>query len=369
VTSRVGVNLLWCVPGLVGGSEEYITRQLAGVTDVELVLFALRGFASAHPELGERFPIVTAPIDGHRRSVRVASEHTWLAVRTRERRLDLLHHAGGTLPRPQPAPGLVTIHDLQYLSYPQYFGRLKLAWLVSAVPSAVQHAVVVTVPSEYVKGTIVSAFDCPPEHVVVVPHGFEASAEPTDVGALRSRYGIRGRSILYPAVTHPHKNHVLLLQAFAALGPEYRDVVLVLLGGSGLAADAVTSEIERLGVSDRVIRPGRVPAADRDGFYRVATLTAFPSLYEGFGAPVLEAMALGCPVVAARATALPEVVGAAGMLIDPAAVDEWCATLATLLDDEAERSRLIEAGRRRAARFTTTASAAALSDAYRLALR
>jgi alpha-1,3-rhamnosyl/mannosyltransferase len=369
VTPRVGVNLLWCLPGLVGGSEEYITRQLAGVSDVELVLFAVRGFAEAHPELRDRFPIVTAPLDGRRRGVRVAVEHTWLPAKTREGRLHLLHHAGGTLPRPQPAPGLVTIHDLQYLAYPQYFGRLKLAWLVSAVPAAVHHAVAVTVPSEYVKSTVVTAFDCPPERVVVVPHGYEPPFQRPDLGELRARYGVSGRCILYPAITHPHKNHVFLVRAFAALGPGYDDVVLVLLGGSGSAADAVSAEIERRGLTERVIRPGRVHDADRDGLYRVATVMAFPSLYEGFGAPVLEAMALGCPVVAANTTALPEVVGDAGVLVDPASAEEWRDALARLLDDDAERGRLGEAGRQRAARFTPATSAQALLDAYRLSLR
>jgi alpha-1,3-rhamnosyl/mannosyltransferase len=372
VSERVGVNLLWCLPGLVGGSEEYVARQLAGVADagpddVDLVLFAARGYSDAHPELTGRLPIVTAPLTGSRRSVRVAFEHTWLPARAREWRIDLLHHAGGTLPRPQPAPGLVTIHDLQYLSYPQYFGRLKLAWLASAVPAAVEHAVTVTVPSEYVKATVVDAFNCPGERVAVVPHGLgariDAPAAPDD---LRARYGIAERFILYPAITHPHKNHVLLVRAFVALGPRYDDVALVLLGGAGAAEGAVRAEIERLGVSDRVIRPGRIPAADRDGLYRLATVLAFPSQYEGFGAPVLEAMAYGCPVVAARAAALPEVVSDAGLLLDSASVDEWRDVLGALIDDESERGRLAAAGRRRAAHFTAAASARALLDAYRL---
>src|SRR5262245_14896477 len=121
MSTSVGVNLLWCVPGQVGGSEEYLARQLVGVgvDEFALKLFALRRYAAAHPELAERFPIVTAPIDGRRRSVRIAVEHTWLPARARERRLRLLHHGGGTMPRAQPAPGLLTIHDLQYLTYPE----------------------------------------------------------------------------------------------------------------------------------------------------------------------------------------------------------------------------------------------------------
>jgi glycosyltransferase involved in cell wall biosynthesis len=370
----VGVNLLWCRPGEVGGSEEYLARQLAGLADLEpddleLVLFVLPGYPAAHPDLAERFDMVRAPTDGRRRGVRVAVEHTWLAARTRERRLQLLHHAGGTMPRGLAAPGLLTVHDLQYLAYPRFFSRLKLTWLATAVPTSVRRAASMTVPSEFVKSTVVSSFGYPADRVVVVPHGLDASlgASLLDEPGLRARYGLPGPFVLYPAITHPHKNHVLLVRAFAGLDGDDR-LRLVLLGGAGAADDEVSAEVERLGIGARVVRPGRVPDEDRDGLYRLATLTAFPSLYEGFGAPVLEAMALGSPVVAADATALPEVVGAAGVLVDPFDEDTWRDALARLLNDGAERARLARLGRSRARAFTAVGSARALLDAYRLAL-
>ena len=123
----------------------------------------------------------------------------------------------------------------------------------------------------------------------------------------------------------------------------------------------------RLG--DRVVRPGRIPDADRDGCYRAAVALAFPSRYEGFGAPVLEAMALGCPVVAADATALPEVVGDAGLLVTPGDVSAWRDALAGLADDGAEQARLAAAGIARARHFTATVTAQALLSAYRGVLR
>ena len=376
----VGVNLLWCRPGEVGGSEEYLARQLAGlaeldVTDVELTLFVLPTYPSAHRDLAGRFTMVRAPTDGRRRGVRVAVEHTWLAARTREFRLQLVHHAGGTMPRGGGAPGVLTVHDLQYLSYPQFFSRIKLTWLATAVPASVRRAAVVTVPSQYVKGTVVSSFGYPADRVVVVPHGVSSNgvsagvngAAPVEEAALRARYGLPGRFVLYPAITHPHKNHAMLVRAFAALDGDDR-LRLVLLGGAGAADADVAAEIARLGLGDRVVRPGRVSDDDRDALYRLATITAFPSFYEGFGAPVLEAMALGSPVVAADATALPEVVGNAGVLVDPFDEEAWSAALARLLDDEAERARLARLGRSRAHSFTTTGSARALLEAYRLAL-
>jgi alpha-1,3-rhamnosyl/mannosyltransferase len=220
-----------------------------------------------------------------------------------------------------------------------------------------------------VKSTVVSSFGYPADRLVVVPHGLEgiAGATPPDEAALRARYGLPGRFVLYPAITHPHKNHALLVRAFAGLEGDDR-LRLVLLGSAGAADDDVAAEIAQLGIGNRVVRPGRVPDADRDGLYRLATVTAFPSLYEGFGAPVLEAMALGSPVVAANTTALPEVVGTAGLLVDPFDEEAWSDTLARLLDDEAERARLARLGRSRARSFTATGSARALLEAYRLAL-
>jgi len=370
----VGVNLLWCRPGEVGGSEEYLARQLAGLaelgaTDVEVVLFVLPAYPSAHRDLAGRFTMVRAPTDGRRRGVRVAVEHTWLAARTREFRLQLVHHAGGTMPRGGGAPGLLTVHDLQYLSYPQFFSRIKLTWLATAVPASVRRAAVVTVPTEYVKATVVSSFGYPADRVVVVPHGVNGVVDtaPVDEAALRARYGLPGRFVLYPAITHPHKNHTMLVRAFAALEGDDR-LRLVLLGGAGAADADVAAQIAQLGIGDRVVRPGRVSDDDRDALYRLATVTAFPSFYEGFGAPVLEAMALGCPVVAADVTALPEVVGNAGVLVDPFDEEAWSGALARLLDDDAERARLARLGRSRARSFTATGSARALLEAYRLAL-
>ena len=126
--------------------------------------------------------------------------------------------------------------------------------------------------------------------------------------------------------------------------------------------------IHQRGLRDRVVRTGRVPDRDRDGLLRCADALVFPSRYEGFGAPVLEAMAVGTPVLAAATTALPEVVGSAGLLLDPDDGDAWAHAIAAVLDDETLRAELIAAGRARAAELTATRSAAALALAYRGAL-
>jgi glycosyltransferase involved in cell wall biosynthesis len=370
VTLSVGVNLLWCDPGRVGGSEQYLVRQLdglAGAVDagaVELTMFAPRSFAAAHPELVVRRATEVPRLAGHRRAVRVAAEHTWLAVRTRGGRFDVIHHGGGTTPALGARPIVLTIHDLQYLTHPDYLSRTKLAYLERVVPRSVHRAAVVTTPSEYVRGTVIEAFGADPADVVVVPHGFDPPRRDTvDEADVRRRFGLgRGPVLVYPAITHPHKHHRFLLEVMARhwTAPDLR---LVLLGGAGAAEDDVRAALVELGVADRVVRPGRVADADRDALVVIADALVFPSGYEGFGAPVLEAMALGTPVVCSDHPALREVVGGAGLVL-PVEPEAWAD-----VPDRVRRRRdeLATAGRLRAEAFTEAISGSALLGAYRRA--
>jgi glycosyltransferase involved in cell wall biosynthesis len=138
----------------------------------------------------------------------------------------------------------------------------------------------------------------------------------------------------------------------------------VLLGGAGPADAVVTALVDELRLGSAVLRPGRVSDDDRDALYRHASVLAFPSRYEGFGVPVLEAFAHGVPVVAARAAALPEAVGDAGLLVDALDVDGWVGALGSVLDDTALADRLRAAGHRRAIEFSPAVSASSLADAY-----
>jgi glycosyltransferase involved in cell wall biosynthesis len=364
---RVAVNLLWCVPGGVGGSEQYLVRQLLGLgsqpSPFEPTLYCLPSFADAHPELAALYPMVAATISGTSRPRRVLAEHTWLRRRTRD--ADVVHHGGGTAPTVGRRPIVLTIHDLQYLTHPEYLTPTKRRYLERTIPRSVDRAAVVAVPTEYVRTTVVDAFGTDPDRVVVVPHGVEPSlgADAPSALELRHVYGLgSGPVIVYPAITHPHKNHRFLLDLMAGhwTDPELR---LVMLGGRGTAEAQVQADIVRLGLERRVVRPGRVSDAHRDGLVSAADALVFPSEYEGFGAPVAEAMALGTPVICADQPALAEVVGDAGLVL-PLDVDAW----ADALDVVAARSsEMSAAGRRRVGAFTTERSGAALAGAYDLA--
>lgn len=367
----IGINLLWLVPGEVGGSEESTLASVRALVDLaepslDLRLFVLESFAPAHPDVAAAVPIEVVPISGRARGARIAAEATWLAARCRG--IDLVHHAGGTAPPLRGAPYVLTLHDIQPLEARATHGLLKRAYLGAAIPPSVRHARITVVPSEFVRQSVLSRLTVDADRVVVVHHGVNVHAEPTAADVLRERYRLDGPVVLYPAITYPHKNHAVLVDAFAKVVRRHPDAVLVLSGGRGGEEDRLRDQIDRLGLRERVRRTGRISAADVAGLYQEASVVAVPSRYEGFGLPAAEAMAYGAPVVASSATALPEVVGDAGLLVAAGDVQGWASAIGSLLEDTAERSRLAVLGRERARRFTWAANAAALVDVYRRAL-
>lgn len=362
-TARIAVNLLWCVPGDVGGSEEYLVRQLLGLAeaapDVRPDLYVVDGFAAAHPQLAELFRTIAAPFDGRSRARRVAGEMTWFRRQTSG--ADLRHHGGGVAPLGAVRPYVLTIHDLQYRTFPEHFSRTKRTYLTTMIGRSVRRARLVAVPSDYVRTSVVEAFAIDPSHVRVVPHGFEPGllSDITSEDDLRHRYALDNRPVIvYPAVTHPHKNHQFLIDLLATNWHD-ADVLLVLIGGTGSAEGVVRSAAD-----PRIRRLGRVPAADRNGLLRMAQAMVFPSRYEGFGAPLIEAMALGCPIVAADSTCIPAILDGAGLVL-PLTKPAWAGALGRVA---MERSTMIAAGLARSQAFTARASGAALGAVYTAAL-
>jgi glycosyltransferase involved in cell wall biosynthesis len=377
---KVGINLLWMVPGVVGGSETYTTRLLHGLaerpSELEYVLFALPQFESAHPELANRFETLYAPLTGQWKSFRVAGENSWLTTQSRRKKIDLLHHAGGVLPLFPSQRPVLTIHDLQYLYFPEYFTRTKLLYLRKMVPRSVENARLVLTPSEFSRRTVIERLNIDPSIVVAVPHGISLRENRVDTSDLRERFDIPGPFFLYPAATYPHKNHLMLLEAFAKLVKVHPTTSLVLTGARAWAEwkvaadmrDRIVEEIKKLGIEDSVKMLGYVSARDLDGLYQEAVGVTFASRFEGFGAPVLEAMARGCPVIGSNATAIPEVVAEAGRLVSPDNPEEWCVAMCNLLEDDDEREMLKKLGLQRATDFDWTHSAEILERSYMHAL-
>lgn len=360
------MNLLWSVPG-VGGSEEYLVRQLAGLSVIDhrfdVEVFAPRGFSERRPEIADRFVVHEAPDACTSRPRRVWLEHTWLARRTASH--DIVHHGGGTVPRRGNGRTLLTIHDVQWTDYPHYVNRVKLSYLRRSVPSSLSRATRVAVPSRFVAGTLVEAFDVDPSKIGVVRHGLEPwfDAGATGESELRSRFHLGdGPVLVYPAITHPHKNHMFLLRLMSsgAVGWDDPRLTMVFAGSAGSSDAEVRRAVVDMGLGDRVVMPGRVSHGDRNGLLALAAAMVFPTEYEGFGAPLIEAMRCGTPILCSNRGSVPEVVGDAAVVCD---LDErsWIDGLTRVT---AMRDHLVAAGRARAGEFTAEHSARDLVAQY-----
>ncbi|MBS1847485.1 MAG: glycosyltransferase family 4 protein [Actinobacteria bacterium] len=376
---RVGLNFLWIRPGIVGGSEvsavataNALRRRPEG--ELDLRVYAQGSFRRAHPDVARRIPTRTVDVPRDSLAARVAPESTWLVRRARADRVDLVHFYGGVVAPGFRGPSLLTIHDVQPLEDGSTFGALKRTWLRRMIPSSVDRATVVAVPSEFVRNRLLSLTDANPADVVVVHHGTEPISEAAertlpDPGTVRRTYRLVGPYVLYPAITYSHKNHITLIEAFARVVGSRPGLTLVLAGGAGEADAQVSEAIERFGIGSSVRRVGRIPGADLAVLLREAAVVGFPSRYEGFGLPVLEAFAFDTPVVAAAAGSLPEVVGDAGVLVDADDVEGWVEALLGSVDGAQDGEEATQRRRARVDHFSWDRVVDELVPAYRRVVR
>lgn len=360
----IGVNLLWLEPGVVGGSENYTLSLLRAVHDVdpldlELVLYGSQSILDHHPDIGQRFEFVVAPSLPARKLGRVAAEHTWLSRHTG--RHQLMHYAGGVLPKGAPSQSILTILDLQPLDLPQNFGRLKRGWLGQMIPRSVDDAKLITVPSNFTAQRLKELLGVPEGVIRVVPFGVQPGSTPPTPSADTP-------VVLYPAIAYTHKRHCDLIDAFVTVRARVPNARLVLTGGPGPLTETVRTQIANLGLGDVVEMTGWIPESEMQEWYANATVVAFPSEYEGFGLPALEAMNHNTPVVVTDAGSLPEVVGPAATVVPVRDPDALAAAIVVVLTDRKKAEEMADAGSRWAARFTWRRAGEALISAYRDAL-
>ncbi len=297
--------------------------------------------------------------------LRILWEQTELAWASHRERLDLLHGLAYATPLAAPCPTVVTVHDLSFVRYPQTLRAPNRLYLRAMTRLSVRKAARVIAVSAYTRDELTRTWAVPREKIAVVPNGLDRAFHPTDaasVAEFRRRRGLPERFILSVGTLEPRKNQARLVQAYAAA--RRRDVKLVLVGGKGWCYHEVFAQVERWGLSHDVLFPGFVPMEELPWWYRAAEIFVYPSLYEGFGLPVLEAMASGTPVVASAASSLPEVAGDAALLIDPYDVEAMTQAMVRLLDDEVLRAELAARGLRRAATYSWARTAAETAAVY-----
>ena len=340
----------------VPGNEQYIVYAPDGDANRKLL----------------RVPRVEAhlthlPVD--RPPVRIAWEQAALPIELLRARADLLHALGFVSPFAWRGKSVVTVYDLSFLRYPEVYNRANRVYLSTFTPPSLRRADRVITISEDARRDVIELCGVAPERVTPILLAADESfapASPDAVAAFRAAHGLPDRFVLYMGTLQPRKNVELLVRAYAMLRAQGSDDhALVLAGPRGWQYEPIFDLIRQLGIEDSVKFPGFVPGHEQALWYSSATVFAFPSRYEGFGLPLLEAMACGTPVVSSNASSLPEVVGDAGLLVDPADAEGLCAALRHLLEDEARRTALAAAGRERAKLFSWRRMALETVQVYR----
>jgi glycosyltransferase involved in cell wall biosynthesis len=294
-----------------------------------------------------------------------------LSAELRRRPVDLLH-VQYTAPPLAPCPVVTTIHDLSFEHIPETFKRRSRVQLRLTVRATARRAAHVIAPSEFTRRDLVETYGLDPGRVTAIPLAvaphFRRVEDAGEVGRVRARYGIGGEYVLAVGSIQPRKNLARLVRAYSALrrGRGRSNLPqLVLVGKKAWLYGDTLRAIEEENLGESVLLTGYVSEGDLPALYTGALLFAYPSFYEGFGLPPLEAMSCGAPVLTGNLTSLPEVVGDAGLTVDPFDTDALAEALARLIDDDALRANLSRRGLERARHFDWRDTARMTLQVYR----
>ncbi|HEX3247169.1 MAG TPA: glycosyltransferase family 1 protein, partial [Chloroflexota bacterium] len=284
--------------------------------------------------------------------------------------IDLFHSPDFVLPPLRTARTILTVHDLAFLLFPECAHEALREYLLRTVPPSARRASFIVADSENTANDVICLLGVPPERVAVVPGGvdvrFRPVEDPTRRQMMRQRLGVGNAPyILFVGVIEPRKNLQGLIEAFELIKQHHKlPHKLVVVGRKGWLSEGIYEKFESSPVRDDIIFPGFIADEELPTLYSAAAALAMPSFYEGFGLPLLEAMACGTPVVSSNAASLPEVVGDAGPKVDPNDVEALAESLAQVLTDESLRAANRARGLERAAQFTWQAAAKRLLDVY-----
>jgi glycosyltransferase involved in cell wall biosynthesis len=354
--------------GINGYIYELLNRLPALVrTEPELELVAyLRDRAFRAPD-GLR--VESSRWDTSRPWRRILWEQTALARESQA--LDLLHAMAFAIPLAAACPTVVTVHDLSFIRFPRAFRRPNRVYLSTLTRLSIQRAERVIVGAESTRRDVIELCAARPERVVTVPYGVSETFAPASAAAVaefRQRKDLPDDFILFLGTLEPRKNIGLLVEAYRTVRDRWsRRAVpkLVIAGGKGWFYENLFARVTELGLTEDVLFTGYVPNDELPWWYRAATLFVFPSLFEGFGLPVLEAMACGTPTITSNVSSLPEVAGDAAILVDPYDKEGLARAMERVLSDADLRSALSAAGVCQASQFPWSRTAAETVAVYR----
>jgi len=350
---RIGVNALYLIPGGVGGTEIYLRCLLGALAEVDqedqYLVFTNRETEASVAPSRPNFLVAQQPVRGVVRPARILWEQTGLPMAVARERVDVLLNPGFTMPVLCPCPSVTVFHDLQHKRHPEHFRWFDLPFWRLLLWLAAHRSKFLVAVSEATRADLVRYYNIPAGKIRVVPHGVEERF--FEIG--RRREGVKPEPYLLAVSTlHPHKNLDRLIRAFArfhVIEPGFR---LVIAGMRGFFAGELETLIAGLGLADSVQLTGWVSRDRLEELYLGARAYINPTLFEGFGMPVLEALAAGVPVACSSIEPVRSVAGDAALLFDPASDDAVLDAMIRIVSDDALRTRLAEAGPRRAAQFS-----------------
>lgn len=376
---RIGINALFLLPGQVGGSEIYTRSLIAALGRVdhenEYLLFVgehNRGIFSDLPYQNFHEKLIVTrwsawlPSVFQRGLEQLRLLDSVVGKQLTTSTVDFIHFPGTTIdPLSLSLPCIVNVHDIQQEFFPDFFSLRERIRRKRFYQASTQKAEFVIATSEFTRQTLIEKYKLPPDKVKTIYGGVTTGfCEPVPeqiVQQVKQKYNLPEKFAVFPGKPWPHKNHQRLFEAMRLLKSRYQsDCHLVLCGFSANELPPALSELQ-----DTVRVLGYIPEQDLRAIYRLATLMVFPSLFEGFGLPVLEAMASGCPVVCSNVTALPEIAGEAALLVDPLNIEAIAQAMQRILMDTELRVTLSERGRARARLFSWEATAQATIEVYR----
>lgn len=366
-TLTIGLDTRWLEgKAAAAGTNTYITelvRALAADQEHQYRLW------------GSPVPGVAAPVDKFQGHYRRAWQLLWktLGWPTADfpgPDVDLWHFTNYVAP-PTRQPFVVSVLDLSFVEYPKFVEPKNLAYLQQFVPDTLKRAEHIIAISQATKDAVVEAFAVPDHKVTVTPLACDASygspVAPEEIDRIKDKYGIEEDYFLAVGTLEPRKNLRALLLAFAGLR-KHTIEQLVVVGGHGWLFEETEALIKKLGLGSRVVFTGYAPKEELPALYQGAKLFVFPTFYEGFGLPVLEAMTAGTPVLCSNTSSLPEVGGAAALYFDPEDTEAMKLAIQRALEDETLRTRLSEEGRVQAAKFSWQRTAELTLGVYEKAL-
>jgi len=370
---RIGINALFMIPEGVGGTEIYLRELLKAFARTdrknEYIIFSNKECFGTFNINQDNFSEVLCPIYARLRPARILWEQFILPLQIKKYKIDVLFSPGYVSPLKVPCKSIVAILDLNYYYFPEDFPKLALWTLKILVPFSAKVADKIITLSKHSSEIIAKNLRLPVWKVVPIYLAANKLAKidisAQDLFAVRTKYGIKDKFILSVAASHPHKNLKRLIQAYDILKNRYSvDMPLVLVGFKGRGYREVEEEIKKLNLKNEIKFTGWITDKELAALYKSTEVFVFPSLHEGFGIPILEAMQFGVPVVSSNATSLPEVVGGAGLLFSPFDTEEMAERIYQVISNESLRNSLIIKGHEKVKEFSWEKTARETLDVF-----